>query len=210
MTEKNSRVLALALLAPLGWGALCLVMFRFGLQVLPGPRLGGVPNKLWIWLVCLACLIPLWRYVLALRFERGQRNLRFGNPRFLLSLAYLSALSAVPMHGTWYHRWFVFSVVVSPIIEELFSRHLLSPWLKSSWPKFLALAALSSLTFALMHWGYNSGEAFTMDHVAQLHKLWGHWQFAMGLALIFRFTHSLLLIVVLHAASNLAWVLTNT
>ena len=58
-------VLGVALLMPLAWGALCFLLFRFGPQLLPVPPVGGVPVKLWLWLVGLACLIPLWRSVLA-------------------------------------------------------------------------------------------------------------------------------------------------
>jgi membrane protease YdiL (CAAX protease family) len=210
MIRSNRSIFIAAIGMPLYWGLVSFLIFWLGPMILASIPVGNIPRGAWLWLICLATLIPFWRWMLPLRLEKLQRNLRVDSPRFYLIVAYLTALSALPMHGTWYYKWFAFGAIVSPIIEELFSRHMLTPWLRASFIKYLGIATLSSLTFSLMHWGYNSGAPFEMPVAQQLYKLWGHWQFAMLLALIFRFSRSLTLVILLHIASNLAWILSNT
>jgi len=132
-----------------------------------------------------------------------------GKPLYYLLIAYLAAIAAIPFNNTWYAEWLVFGGVVSPIFEELFSRNLLTPWLKKTWILFLSVSSISSAAFALMHWGFNNAEALTFTPQQQMLKFLSHFVFAMVLCVIFRFTKSVQLLIWLHIASNLQFIITK-
>ncbi len=217
MFSSSNRRSYFSLLAPLGWGVLSYVIFSVLKPFLPVDRFGSVPLWIWLWLLQMVVFSPFWFWLSRQNFEMEQRNtikiLRLeaplGKPLYYLILAYLAAITTIPFHNTWYAKWLVFGGIVSPVFEELFSRNLLTPWLEKTWISFLSVAAMSSMAFALMHWGFNNAEAFEFTSQQQLLKFLSHFVFAMVLCVIFRFTKSVQLLIWLHAASNLQFILTK-
>lgn len=205
------------LLAPLIWGILSYVLFSVLRPMLPINHLASAPIWIWLWVLQMAIFAPFWVWILKQNFENEQRNtikvlklqIPLGKPLYYLILAYLAAIAAIPFHNTWYAEWLVFGGIVSPIFEELFSRNLLTPWLKKSWASFLFVSAISSTAFTLMHWGFNNAEAFSFTPQQQMLKFLSHFVFAIALCIIFRFTKSIQLLIWLHIASNLQFIITK-
>ena len=213
----SNRRSYICLLAPLIWGILSYVIFSVLKPLLSINQFASAPFWMWLWLLQMAAFIPFWIWLLKQNFELEQRQtvktlgleISFGKPLYYLILAYLAAITAIPFHDTWYAKWLVFGGIVSPIFEELFSRNLLTPWLKKTWVSFLSVSAVSSAAFAFMHWGFNNAEAFAFTSQQQLLKFISHFVFAMVLCVIFRFTKSVQLLIWLHIASNLQFILTK-
>ena len=211
------RLRYVALLAPLGWGFLSYLVFSLLGPNLPVAGTGSVPKWIWLWLLQMSLALPFWVWMAKLGLEKEQRQrigmpgftIPLGKPVYYLAIAYLAALSAMPFHDRWYGQWLVFGGIVSPIFEELFSRNLLTPWLKRNWGAYLAAAAISSAAFALMHWGFNNLEAFSFTLEQQAQKFVAHFLFALVLCVIYRFTKSVQLLIWLHIAMNLKFLLTK-
>lgn len=217
MLSFSNRRAYVSLFAPLSWGLLSYFIFSVLKPLLPISQFASAPLWMWLWLLQMAVFSPFWFWLSRQNLEMGQRKtikllkLEFplGNPSHYLILAYVAAISVIPFHDTWYAKWLVFGGIVSPIFEELFSRNLLAPWLKQNWASFLSVSAISSAAFALMHWGFNNAEAFAYTPQQQLLKFLSHFVFSMVLCVIFRFTKSVQLLIWLHIASNLQFVLSK-
>lgn len=214
ISDRRSYV---CLLTPLFWGILSYVIFSVLKPMLPISQFVSAPLWMWLWLFQMAVFVPFWIWLLKQNFENEQRKtikilkleIPLAKPLYYLILAYVAAIPAIPFHNTWYAKWLVFGGIVSPIFEELFSRNLLTPWLKKNWMSFLSVSAISSVAFALMHWGFNNAEAFAFTPQQQVLKLLSHFVFAMVLCVIFRFTKSVQLLIWLHIASNLQFIITK-
>lgn len=92
---------------------------------------------------------------------------------------------------------------VSPFIEELIARFMLYEARNHSWKLYAVVAFLSSLTFSLMHIGYDLS-SFTKSTL--LPKLSEHFLFGCILCSIFWFFPRLGLLISIHAISNLWWI----
>jgi membrane protease YdiL (CAAX protease family) len=198
------------ILIPIGWGILNFIIHR---NTSPGPFLvfrTSAPGWVFAWLGALTCLLPFWVWlarnnyqrVLVDRFRFLGVTVRTGSMTFYLSIAYLAAFSAVWFPDGWYGRYFVFGGVVSPIIEEFFTRYLLSPFLGSSKKIFFLMAATSSAAFAAMHWGFDAG-AFDLGAQGQLTKFLSHFLFGMALTVLFRWFRCIGPIIWVHMIMNL-------
>jgi len=217
ISSPNRHFLALIIFCPIIWGILSVTIFSVIGPTLPDVGDGHPPKWLWLWMLQMLLLIPLWRMLSSPSLQLHQKNsiqvgalqLPFGSHRFYLFIAYASAIFAIIFHGTWFSTWLVFGGIVSPIFEELFTRNLLTPWVRGKWSSFVVVALLSSATFSLMHWGYNGLAAFQLPIGQQLWKFWGHFQFGLILCFVFRFTKSIQICIWLHMASNIQFVLTK-
>jgi len=211
------RSLALVASCPIIWGILSIIVFSILGPWLPSVTKGLPPKWLWLWLLQMALFIPIWKTLLSEDLQSYQRNsigvgsrrLPLGSHNFYLVVAYFSATLALVFHGTWFSTWLVFGGIVSPIFEELFTRNLLAPWLRGKWSAYLLVSLMSSVSFSLMHWGYNGLSAFQLPLDQQFMKFWGHFQFSFILGLVFRFTRSVQVCIWLHMASNLQFILTK-
>ncbi len=171
MQQSANKNHIVALFVPIGWGVISYLIFSILKPNLPIAALGSVPLWMGLWLLQMFAAIPFWIWLLRQGLEQEQRisigifKLKFllGKPRYYLIAAYLAAFSAIPFHDKWYGEWLIFCGIVSPIFEELFSRNLLTPWLRKNWIAYLSASVISSATFALMHWGFNNAEAFSFN-----------------------------------------------
>jgi membrane protease YdiL (CAAX protease family) len=214
LASKKNIVL---LFIPIGWGVISYLIFSILKPNLPITSLGSVPLWMGLWLLQMFAAIPFWIWLLRLDLEHEQRisislfklKISLGTPLYFLIAAYLAGISAIPFYDKWYGEWFIFGVIVSPIFEELFSRNLLTPWLRKNWIEYLSAAIISSASFSLMHWGFNNAEAFSLSAQQQAMKFFSHFIFGFVLCLIFRFTKSIQFMIWLHIASNLQATLTK-
>ncbi|MCB9073436.1 MAG: CPBP family intramembrane metalloprotease [Bdellovibrionaceae bacterium] len=217
MATNPKQQYYICLLLPLTWGILSYVIFSLLRPLISISQFGSAPLWMWLWLLQMILFTPFWVWLFKQNFPLEQRNairifgkkIPFGKPLHYLFIAYIAAAAAIPFHNTWYAEWLVFGGIVSPIFEELFSRNLLTPWLKKSWVSFLSASAVSSTAFALMHWGFNNAEAFVFSPQQQFLKFLSHFIFAMVLCLIFRLSKSVQLLIWLHIVSNLQFILTK-
>jgi membrane protease YdiL (CAAX protease family) len=115
-------------------------------------------------------------------------------------------VSAVWFHEGWYGHYFVFGVIVKPIIEELFTRYLLSPFLGASTKIFFLMASISSSAFAVMHCGFNAG-VFDLSAQDQIVKFFTHFGFAMALSVLFRWCRCIGLVIWVHMMMNLNYLI---
>jgi membrane protease YdiL (CAAX protease family) len=179
-------------------------------------QFAGSPLWIWVWLLQMFLVIPFWVWIYRQRagsqvdsMAFARCNIPVGRTVYYLVAAYFVALLALPFHDRWFGQWLVFGGIVSPIFEELFSRNLLAAWLNERLPTFLGAAAVSSSAFALMHWGFDRGATFELSLGDQGQKFISHFAFGMILCLVFRFTKSVQLLIWLHIAVNLRFVLTK-
>ncbi len=182
---------------PLFWGLLSFLLHGVLRPHLPALPIGFTPW--WIWLLQIIVMIPLWIKLI----QSDPRSA----PRIFLYFAYAAAIVTVFAFDTWYGKWLAFGGIVSPVFEELFSRYLLSNWFKDRFLTYLKWAALSSIAFSVMHWGFNSEMVFGLSLGQQLSKFGSHFIFALILCLIFRFSKSISLVILLHMAANLRFIL---
>lgn len=217
MSSVSIRFRYIALLAPIGWGFLSYLVFSVLKPSLLIAHISTVPLWVWLWVFQMILVIPFWVWMSRHGFDREQRQsigisklkLPLGRPFHYLVFAYLTAVSAIPFHDRWYGQWLVFGGIVSPIFEELFSRNFLTPWLKRSWVAYFSASAISCAAFALMHWGFNNLQAFALTPYQQIQKFVSHFVFGLVLCVIFKFTKSIQLLIWLHVASNLQFILTK-
>ncbi len=215
--SRNRKVFIALVFAPLGWGVLSFLIFSVLQPRLPGLPRGFTPWWIWLWLLQMALVIPFWRWLekLNLHSEQrltvniGQTALSLGSPVFYLWIAYIAAIPGIFTFNHWYGKWFVFGGLVSPVFEELLARNSLTPWLRKGWIPYLALAAVSSASFSLMHWGFNGGGSFSLPVEQQLWKFVNHFIFGFALCLLFRFTKNIPILIWLHVFSNLRFLLTK-
>ena len=217
MPFTSKRELCVSLLAPISWGFLSYFIFSVLRPLISVSHLTSAPLWMWLWILQMIAFVPFWIWLSSRKFDVQQRNavrilghdFPLGKSVYYLIFAYVTAVTALPFYNTWYAEWLVFGGIVSPIFEELFSRNLLTPWLKKSWLLFLSASAVSSAGFAMMHWGFNNAEAFNFTLQQQSLKFLSHFVFAMVLCVVFRFTKSVQLLIWLHIASNLQFLLTK-
>ena len=104
-------------------------------------------------------------------------------------------------HDGWYGHYFVFGGIVSPIIEELFTRYLLSPFIGASTKIFFLMASISSSAFAVMHWGFSAG-VFDLSVQDQIVKFLTHFGFGMALSVLFRWVRCIGPVIWVHMMIN--------
>lgn len=201
----KKKLIILIALAPMGWGLLSYLIFVILKSHLPNPPQESTPKWIWLWLLQMIIVIPLWRKVIDFRFQNYQRW-SLGGVKLYLGLAYLSAVPTIWFYETWYTRWLVFGGIVSSIFEEMFTRHLLTPWLKENWLKFIFISTISSVSFSFMHWGFNSADAFSLTLEQQMNKFVMHFTFGLFLCLVFRVSRSTPTTIWLHFLSNLRFI----
>ena len=205
------------LFLPVLWGLLSILVFVGIKRFIPSIPKGFTPVWIWLWLFQMILFIPVWKKLLndypgdELRNSLKIKTLKipFGSPKFYLFIAYLAVLPSIYFYDDWYGKWFVFGGLVSPIFEEIFSRYLLSPFFKEKFYKFLLAAILSLICFSLMHWGFGGGSVFYLDGPQQFQKFIGHFIFGFVLCLIFRFSKSIQLVIWIHIAENLKFIITK-
>lgn len=161
--------------------------------------------------VCLRIANVDWRNAFGLRAGTTGHALAMGAVFFLAVLPPLQVLSMLRDAVFRFFEWkitsqdivhmlltngspvlttilFVFAIVVAPLCEETFFRGIAYPALKQRWGVFFALGVASAL-FAAIHF-----------HLASFPLLFA---LALGLALAYEYTGSLLTPIAMHALFNL-------
>lgn len=204
-------------LAPLAWACLSILIFSILGPKIPEIIPTGIPRWVWLWILQMTLVIPFWIWLFRKNLYEEQTQflkifkvkLSLGRPTFYLAIAYISAILSLFFHDRWFGKWLVFGGIVSPIFEELFSRNLITPWLKTTWKSFLLVSVISSISFSLMHWGFNGMNSFDLPIAHQIQKFLSHFLFGMILCVIFRFTKSIQILIWIHIASNLPFILSK-
>jgi hypothetical protein len=122
--------------------------------------------------------------------------------------ATLCLLAGLGIHGTFYNH-LLDGTAISPLLEECIARFALYEARKRGPKTYLYATSLSSLAFSLMHFGYEPTYFLENPLLASFRKLLAHVGWSYGLCSLFWFFPNLLLIVVIHAASNLISILAN-
>ena len=164
----------------------------------------GRPLWLVSWTFCLLCLIPYWFWLT----KRDHRNLKKARIdfRWFVGIAYAALVSVFWSYGSWYGQYFAFSAVISPIIEELLTRFLLSDWLHGPRKTYFGMAIASSAGFAVMHWGYQPS-TIDLSFFDQIVKFFSHFFFGLMMGLLFRWVKTIGPVILVHSLMNIRAIL---
>lgn len=95
---------------------------------------------------------------------------------------------------------------IAPLLEELISRFILYEARKQGKKTYSLVAIASSLSFGLMHFGY---EPNALIWSVFFPKLWMHASFSLTLCCVFWWIPRLEVLMIVHAGSNLRYILSQ-